>query len=225
MRIAVHLNESHRPSDFFADGRICIFEGINSDWIVKQEFPLKIMPHLTLHEMKQVFISELEKIRECKDFIVHEKRGIFRVFLEDLGFRVWDSSMGQLADQLDEIAGLQACTPDSCEPTLYPEPVGEISEGLYRVNLIELMTQGVPLVSREILIPFLETTSFSRLEVICDHAPRWFDPELSALGVRIEKDERLPGSNDRRIVLVPHEGDRTCPKGRTRRSCGCNCGG
>lgn len=225
MRIAVHLNDRQEPCDFFESGRVCVFEGDHSDWVLCTEFALQVTQQLTLHEMKQVFLHKMEDVRECKDFIVHEQRGIFRVFLEDLGFRVWESTDKQIAEQLNEVACLQACTPDSCEPCLYPKPVGDPAAGVYRVNLIELMSQGVPLVSREILIPFLETMPFARLEVICDHAPRWFAQELSSLGAKIRSDDPINDRLDRMIVLAPDKGERTCPKGRSRRSCGCNCGG
>ena len=174
--------------------------------------------------MKTEFTQAMEAVRECGDFIVCEQRGIFRVFLEDLGFRVWTST-GNPEEQLQEIACLDSCSSEECGPVIYPRPVEGEEDGVYSVNLIELMHQGVPLISREILIPFFETTSFTRLEITCDHLPRWFEFELPQLSLRLESTKKISGSSDIVAVVVPEVGERTCPRGRTRRSCGCSCGG
>jgi len=226
MRIAVYLNHQHELCDFLDEGSICLFEGDNSDWSMVESFPLRVRRDLSLCAMKTVFVEALNAVKECRHFIVHERRGVFRVFLEDAGFQLWESTSEPIHVQLNEVARLDSTKIDSCAPVLYPQPVGDASEEIYRVNMLEVMSQGRPLISREILIPFLETTSFKRLEVICDHAPRWFEFELPDLSMKVESREKMAGSDEMKIVLVPTEGERTVPKGRTRRSCGgCSCGG
>lgn len=59
-----------------------------------------------------------------------------------------------------------------------PQLVGDIKEGRYVINLAEILQGNPALNSRQVLIPPLEEKTFKKLEIICDHIPRWFYNEL-----------------------------------------------
>jgi hypothetical protein len=48
------------------------------------------------------------------------------------------------------------------------------------------MAHRTSLNSKEILLPFFKRTSFSQLEITCDHMPKWFEKELPALKLRAD---------------------------------------
>lgn len=68
-----------------------------------------------------------------------------------------------------------------------PVPVAErIAQGHYRFDLAAALRNHPLLNSRTALIPVLETTPFSVLDVACDHLPRWFEQVLERLGLSAE---------------------------------------
>lgn len=84
---------------------------------------------------------------------------------------------------------LAAMAGGSCESACdVPPPVliGDISEGRYSINLAEILDENPALNSRQILMPVLKETSFKKLEIVCDHLPRWFNNELRNLQLTAE---------------------------------------
>lgn len=65
-------------------------------------------------------------------------------------------------------------------------PVQRIKDGHYRIDLAEAMRKYPNLNSRQALIPFLEGTPFQKLEILCDHIPRWFSRKLDELNLMVE---------------------------------------
>jgi hypothetical protein len=116
-----------------------------------------------------------------------------------------------------------------------PLPIGEPGDDHYRINLVELIQSGMPHVSREVLMPFFETVAFQRLEILCEHIPKWFPMELETLGLRVEspapdmlnhdtlnKDSLVSGVMT--VVVVPKSGPRSSPPGRRSKGFSCHCG-
>ena len=48
------------------------------------------------------------------------------------------------------------------------------------------MQNNANLTSKQILLPFIQKTSFNELEIICGHVPPWFEREFSRLNLRSE---------------------------------------
>lgn len=224
MRIATYLNAQGELGDFLGAGSICVFDKQDGRWEMASSTPLSIDDSLSLGEMKQIFADAVHPITQCQVFLVRELRGIFKVFLEDWGFHVWKSA-GTLEQQLEQVETLENSQAKEELVQLLPTPAGDVVTGIYRINLIELMQSGVPHVSREILLPFFDTTAFTRLEIISDHVPRWLPFELEELGLRLESQAPNPAGEGLQLVIVPACGARSCPKGRRKRSFSCSCGG
>jgi Fe-only nitrogenase accessory protein AnfO len=74
----------------------------------------------------------------------------------------------------------------ACRPGQGAAPIVPIGEGHYQLNLAEALRSGSGLNSREILLPFLEETSFQKLEIFCDHVPRWLSQKLEELKLGAE---------------------------------------
>ena len=61
-----------------------------------------------------------------------------------------------------------------------PETLGN---GCYHLDLAAALASGPGLNSYEVLFPFLRQGGFDRLDLECDHLPRWFGPTLAELGL------------------------------------------
>lgn len=230
MLIATYVDGTGTVVDFFESGTLRVYDDASGSWTETVRAPLEgIDQSLPLTELKERFVAALDGLgADCKVFLARETRGILRVFLEELEFRVW-KSRGALLAQLDDarrqereaVAEQEAL--DAALPK--PDPVGEPAEGAFRIDLIRLLSEDTCHVSRDLMIPFLETVPFARLEVVCDHVPRWFPAELPDLGIEaLVPEDAFPG-DPMNVVLVPRTGDRTVPVGRRPGKQGCSCGG
>lgn len=230
MLIAAYVGEDGEIADFFASGSLCLFEDLSGTWVKVGEASLSLDQGIALTPMKSVFVKALEELgadRKCTVFLAKELRGILRVFLEEQGFRVWKSHgtlHAQLSDarRQEEAALAEQAALDAALPQ--PDPVGDPTEGNYRFDLMKILSEGNCHVSRDLLMPFLETVSFAQLEVLCDHVPRWFPMELPELGLEALVPEAFPG-DPMTVTVRPVNGGRSAPPGRRPGKSGCSCGG
>lgn len=226
MNVAAYVNESGEIVDFFEQGEICLFGKVSDAWGITKTIPMSLKREMGLVGLKSALVDSVSKLEKCEVFLVRELRGIVKVHLEELGFRVWKSD-GPLTDQLDNVAlREQELLPEKDDSVPAPLPVGEPRDGSYRIDLIELIRSGAPQVSREVLMPFFETVSFGKLEIICEHIPKWFPMEFAGLGLKIESQTpQILGNGPMTVVVVPKCGPRSCPPGKRGKSSSCHCGG
>jgi len=89
--------------------------------------------------------------------------------------------------QIPTIArGSESCEAGGDVPR--PVLIGDKTEGRYVINLAEILQDNPALNSRQVLIPALEGIRFKKLEILCDHIPRWFHNELRNLQLTAESE-------------------------------------
>jgi Fe-only nitrogenase accessory protein AnfO len=227
MNVAAYVNEGGEIVGFFEKGEVCLFGKVSDAWGIAKVVPLTLKPEMGIAVVRAAVADSVSKLDDCEVFLVRELRGIVKFYLEEQGFRVWKSE-GTLVDQLENVSlreqEMLAEETDSV-PVPTPLPVGDAADGSYRIDLAELLRSGVPHVSREVLMPFFETVSFGRLEVVCEHVPKWFPMELAGLGLKVESQMPDTAGNGMTVVVVPKCGPRSCPPGRRGKSSSCHCGG
>lgn len=89
---------------------------------------------------------------------------------------------------------------ESGNPLPTPKPLGN---GCYRINLAEILEKDSGLNSKQVLVPFMAEVAFKRLEVLCDHAPRWFARELGKLNLAVASEEPDMSGKGTMVVVVP----------------------
>ncbi|MGO9597045.1 MAG: Fe-only nitrogenase accessory protein AnfO [Isosphaeraceae bacterium] len=62
----------------------------------------------------------------------------------------------------------------------------ELGDGRYRINLAAILAKYRNANSMDVLVPLLEGTDFTSLEILCNHLPRWFDGKLTHLNLHAE---------------------------------------
>ena len=227
MRIAAFVGDGGEVADFYEKGRLCLFERAPDRWEKVGEVSLSLDREMGLSEMKASLRAAVGRLGGCQVFLARELRGVLRVFLEERGFRVWKSE-GALGDQLESVAlrEAEAAGAEAAARGAVPAPLlaGAPGEGRYRIDLVELLRAGSCHVSRDVLMPFFETVSFGRLEIFCEHVPRWFAGELPELGLVGESETPDAARGGLAVVVIPESGARSRPPGRRpgRSSCqGC----
>jgi len=226
MNVAAFVNASGEIVDFYEEGQLRLFDKNSDVWQESKVISMSLKREMGLAGMRAVLTDTVSQLGDCEVFLVRELRGLVKVYLEELGFRVWKSE-GPLTEQLENVSIREEemrVESDSSVPS--PLPVGDPKNGSYRIDLAELLQSGIPHVSREVLMPFFEVVSFRRLEIFCDHVPRWFAMELERLGLRVESQTPdVRGNGGITVIVVPKCGPRSCPPGRRSSGSSCHCGG
>jgi len=227
MKVAAYVNENGEIVDFYEKGEICIFGKVSDAWGITKAIPLTLKREMGIAGVRATVADSVSKLEDCEVFLVRELRGIVKFYLEEQGFRVWKSE-GPLIDQLENVSLRERdmITEENDSVLPAPLPVGEPGDDSYCIDLVELLQSGVPHVSREVLMPFFETVSFARLEILCEHTPKWFSMELAALGLKVEtQTPDASGNGKMTVVVIPKCGPRSSPPGRRSKSSSCHCGG
>lgn len=101
------------------------------------------------------------------------------------------------------LPGKEMTTPDRVLPK--PLAVGDAGDGCYRINLAEILEREPNLNSKQILIPFFQETAFRKLEVLCDHRPKWFGKEFGSLNVCITSEVVAESGQGLAVTVSPNK--------------------
>jgi hypothetical protein len=89
------------------------------------------------------------------------------------------------------------------KPKPSPVPVGDVRDGHYRIDLVRVLASDFRLTSKQVLIPFMEKTAFQRLEILCDHPPRWLGGECERLKCHAESEPLVVDGLQWKITVYP----------------------
>ncbi|EIQ02156.1 Fe-only nitrogenase accessory protein AnfO [Opitutaceae bacterium TAV1] len=189
MKIAAYVNEEGKAVSFNARGMVRIYKRRSGIWVNMTGFPLELRRDAGLAEFQAAFTHMIARLEDCRIFIVDEIRGVPCAILDSMGFRLWQVA-GPVLEQLDLVAGkTQEEADNATSASRAPVPVGDPRDGFYRLNLRQVLRSDASLNSRQVLIPFLEAGAFRKLEVLCDHTPRWMEKELERLHLRADSED------------------------------------
>lgn len=186
MKIAVLMNEAGVAVGFSEHAELFVYEREGDKWVCEQKHVWVPCAHHTMSALRRCLGSIAGWLKDCRVVAARRSNGYYRVVFEGLGVAMW-AVEGYPQDFIPQIE------------RFYKENVGQkISEpadiispiagktGLYSVDLREVMDHHKRYNSRDVLMPFFQKASFERLEIICDHVPKWFKNELPALKLRAD---------------------------------------
>jgi Fe-only nitrogenase accessory protein AnfO len=186
MKIATYVNNSGEVVSFYEKGSVRLYDQISGLWTKKKEFPLEMHTEMNVPEVRVKLRMVVNELEDCKVFLAADVKGVPYAILEGMGFNIWKSS-GSVNEQLDFVAQKEQDAIEAAnKPKPTPLPVGDIRDGFFQINLQEILNSHPTLSSQQILIPFMEKTAFQKLEIICDHTPRWLAREFERLNLRFE---------------------------------------
>lgn len=220
MRIAAYVDADEHLIDFYRKGTISLYEEENGEWQKKKEIPLDMNGIATFAGVRGTLHNAVAQLGECRVFLVRDLKGLHRALLDEMGFHTWQSQ-GSLSEQLTCVAqkeresadrpAVSSCScgseresggySSSCASFVMPQPVsvGNSSDGFYEIDLAEILSTTPEVNSKQILIPFMESTPFKRLEIICDHMPKWLFQKLDELN--LQADSEFLDNTGRKIKL------------------------
>jgi Fe-only nitrogenase accessory protein AnfO len=145
------------------------------------------------------FLEQLENVAQ-KDTEAVRTRELFNGEIQECG-TTSDCSDGCHAQVDVEAQRLRHTPKDPGQSMPQPLPVGDVAFGQYQFNLAEVLQKNPTLNSREVLIPFLEKRAFQKLEIICDHLPRWFEMKADQLMLQTEFEEPAAAGHGMKVVV------------------------
>jgi Fe-only nitrogenase accessory protein AnfO len=205
MRIAAYVNGNGEVSGLYEDGKVVLFERRAEGFKPVSAFSLGLQDAEGLSRTRERLRAVGESLGDCKVLIAREVKGLPYTILEGFGFSLWKGS-GPVEEQLEHVERMEAEAREAASrPKPTPVPVGDIRDGNFRIHLPDVLAADSRLSSKQVLIPFLEKTAYQRLEILCDHPPRWFGPEFERLKAKALSAEKDGETGLTRIVVVPSE--------------------
>lgn len=196
MEIAVYLGARNMPASLYEVGTLCLYDDALPDgaWRAGAMIPFRLDAHMTLAQVKAAVAQAVCALGNCRVLLSGEVRGLpYALLQEEHGFRTWRSE-GELSRQLDYVRAREneMAAQKKYEIVLrasQPVPTPVLVQGgseHYWINLRAALEHTSNPTSRNILIPFLAAGRFGKLEVLCDHLPKWMAWEFERLDLAAE---------------------------------------
>ena len=226
MKIAVHVNHQDEVASLYEAGFLRLYEkNIAEDhdiWRATAEIAFAIDADMPLSLVKAAIHAAWAELGDCTLLVSAEVRGmIYSVLQEELGVHTWKSE-GPLLQQLDMVSQKQTEQEAkrrfelvNLAGKLAPAPmrVGDPQAGHFWIDLKEALAHESAQTSRQILIPFLSSGRFCKLEILCDHLPKWLSWELERLNLSAESEDIDATSAGLRVTVYA----RNTPEGLARK--------
>lgn len=192
MKIAAIVDGNGNAIPFGEPATVRLFSREGDEWYVVDTFAFDPGEHCGLGELKESTQELAARLGDCRIILLRNASGYPRTMLLELGFTLW-SIEGAPENYLDRVkqktaeaaeaaaAVVAANQPKAPEALPTPKPLGESCAGVYTIDISEAQVCDGGHNSREILIPFFRTTQFSRIDILCDHVPKWFSSELATM--------------------------------------------
>jgi Fe-only nitrogenase accessory protein AnfO len=225
MKIAVHVNHQDEVASLYEAGFLRLYEKTIAEdpanWRATAEIAFAIDADMPLPLIKTALHAAWAALDGCKLLVSAEVRGlIYSVLQEELGVQTWKSE-GSLQQQLDMVSRKQTEQEAkrrfelvNLAGKLAPAPmrVGDPQLGHFWIDLKDALAHESAQTSRQILIPFLSSGHFCKLDILCDHLPKWLSWELERLNLSAESEEIDATSVGLRVTVYA----RNTPEGLAR---------
>lgn len=192
MRIAVLLDGKGRAAGLDKSGTILVYERVDNTWAADRKLEYESSEYATMAALRKYLGTVRSWLDDCNILAAKPSNGFYRVVFESFGVALWaiDGYPQDFISQIEHFYTHRKA--ESCES---PEPITPIAHkaGYYSVDLKEVMAHRSAFNSKQILMPFLREAKFMRLEITCDHVPKWFASELPALNLRADVESYQDG--------------------------------
>jgi Fe-only nitrogenase accessory protein AnfO len=223
MEIAAYLDAENMPVSLYGNGALRLYDdGLpGGAWRAGAAISFRLDERMTLAQVKAAVVGAVRALGDCRVLLSGEVRGLpYSLLQEEHGFRAWRSE-GELSRQLDYVRARETeaavqkkyeIVLRASQPVPAPMPVRDGEAGHYWIDLRAALEHASNPTSRNILIPFLVAGRFGKLEVLCDHLPKWMAWEFERMDLAAET-ETLDATDSGLKVTVY---SRQSPDGRGR---------
>lgn len=186
MKIAVFVDAEGKALPLYESGTVELYNDELGTWSCVKQIPFEVTEDMNLPQIRAAILKMVAEIEDCKVFVAESIKGSPFTIFEGLGICIWKYKgfpvelLDYIREQEDKI--LQ----EKLKPKPKPIAIGDIRDGIYKLNLVKAMETDNTISSKQILLPFFQNNTFQELEIICEHMPKWFDREFGALKLKVE---------------------------------------
>lgn len=193
MIIAALTDKEGNALSFYGSGFVKVFSNDKGSWNCIREFPFELYEEKGLAEIQRCIQNMLTRLDECRILMVKFIKGVPLSILKESGVSVWkvDGSPSVFFEHIrEEEETIWAEHQKSIKLSLpEPLPVGDKKHGIYAIDLVHVQAKGTGFNSKDVLLPFLQQQVFRKLEVVCEHLPKWFEKEFESLKLQFRIEE------------------------------------
>lgn len=203
MEIAVFQDISGKTQSFLEPGIIKVYSRHLGKWTVTKEMIFRIDNIGGLKAIRENIINMADTLGDCKVFVGRDIKGMAYNVLDGMGFNTWELE-GAPLEFLDFVYEKEEeeAKADDLEATVSNSPqIIQLKDGTYFLDLKKIQENDVNITSKGILIPFLNSTLFYQLEIICKHIPHWFEVEFKKLNLKMESESI--SQNEIKVIIYP----------------------
>jgi len=207
MEIAVFQDISGKTQSFLEPGIIKVYSGQMGEWKIIKEIIFRIDNVAGLKAIRENIKNMAESLGDCKVFVGREIKGIPYHVLDGMEFNTWElegtpKEFLEFVFEKEEAEKKEGAKSSTSAKTQDKLPqIEQFEDGNYFVNLKSIQENSVSITSKGILLPFLRTTTFYQLEIICGHIPHWFVVEFEKLNLKMESE--VINQNEIRVTVYP----------------------
>nr|WP_319487177.1 Fe-only nitrogenase accessory AnfO family protein [uncultured Caproiciproducens sp.] len=174
-KIAVIMNDKNKINSIQEDAIICVFEKQDAVWTVVKNIPINIDYSQELSALREELNQLVEELGDCKIIVGKMVPGLTYHIFDKMGFDIFEveSFHSAILDQI--LSDVQNKSDQTETGSSSAEPVETDVPGVYHLDLIALQNQNPEISSKMALQPFLNSTPFIRLDLVCAHLPPWLE--------------------------------------------------
>lgn len=206
-KIGVYLSEIGETIPLNKSGVIRVYAKEDSHWGITKVIEFDMSNVMSIQSIRDKFKELAPSLEDCKILVASNITGIPYNVLDSMGFNLWEIE-GKPEMFLDYVLEKELSEEqEEKEETKVVGPIETNKAGHFFINLKELQQNNSKLSSKQVLMPFLKSTNFYELEIICGHTPPWFKNEFEKMNLKYFAVEN---SNNEHRIKVYH---RTCNEG------------
>lgn len=184
MEIAVLVAENKTTSSFEKDGTILVYGKDSCEWKINRQMEYKIKDLTDAFALHQKIKEICKWLGDCKIMVVNRIRGVHYIAFEEFQISMLEIK-GTPEDFLEDIRECVNHQRTTQTVSMEHNAIYERQPGKYYTDLRDVMNGKTSYNSKQILLPFIKNESYSVLEILCDHIPKWLEREQSELKIRM----------------------------------------
>ena len=188
MKIAALVDQQGATADLFHGVQVRLYHNPQGQWQVLRDIPF-LTESITEESMDMSGIRS--RLLGLQPQLAGCQHLIARSILDGMGLAMWGLE-GDPSHVLEQIRLQTQARPAAMAAQTLVQTTG--APGCYRVNLQAALAQDNRLTSKQLLHPILDQHPFERLEILCDHVPKWFEREFPARQLNLRVDRHADGS-------------------------------
>lgn len=182
-KIAVIFDEHGRTARFQEADKIVLYSKTGKEWKVEKKLDLKNTISADMQTVRKNLEKILAELSGCNIIVGKGITGlVYQVFnnagyiiseLIEFSTDILEELYQKIIQEMDDIQAEQEKVKE-----IPKAPIETEEKGSYYFDFSLLKNSDTPYSSKSTIIPFLNSTIFNKLEIICDHIMPWFEEEM-----------------------------------------------